>query len=146
MWDFLSMKRTILLKFKKRTYSSISKASHTQNTSTKHKPNIQNKFVRQNKAGNVQSVSTSTSLFTLVWCFTVYISSREGFLVIAANKNKDKHKGIPTEFNFPYTVEAFRLQSRYRFARESFSSENILVNVRSFITQFAIKRTLKLLQ
>ena len=47
---------------------------------------------------------------------TVYISSREGFLVIAANKNKDKHKGIPTEFNFPYTVQAFRLQSRYRFA------------------------------
>ena len=48
-------------------------------------------------------------------------------MVIAANKNKDKDKGILTEFNFPYTVEAFRLlQSRYRFARESFSSENIL--------------------
>ena len=46
--------------------SSILKASHTQNTSTKRKPNIQNKFVRQNKAGNVQSVGTSTSLFTLV--------------------------------------------------------------------------------
>ena len=44
-------------------------------------------------------------------------------MVIADNKNKDKHKGIPTEFNFPYTVEAFRLQSRYRFARESFISE-----------------------
>ena len=120
--------------------------SSSKNTSTKHKPNIQNKFVRQNKAGNVQSVGTSTSLFTLVWCLTVYISSREGFLVIAANKNKDKHKGIPTEFNFPYTVEAIRLQSRYRFARESVSSENILLNIRSFITQFAIKRTLKLLQ
>ena len=47
-------------------------------------------------------------------------------MVIAANKNKDKDKGILTEFNFPYTVEAFRLQSRYRFARESFISENIL--------------------
>lgn len=47
-------------------------------------------------------------------------------MVIAANKNKDKDKGILTEFDFPYTVEAFRLQSRYRFARESFSSENIL--------------------
>ena len=47
-------------------------------------------------------------------------------MVIAANKKKDKDKGILTEFNFPYTVEAFRLQSRYRFARESFSSENIL--------------------
>ena len=47
-------------------------------------------------------------------------------MVIAANKNKDKDKGILTEFHFPYTVEAFRLQSRYRFARESFSSENIL--------------------
>ena len=47
-------------------------------------------------------------------------------MVIAANKNKDKDKGILTEFNFPYTVEAFRLQSRYRFARESFSSENKL--------------------
>ena len=47
-------------------------------------------------------------------------------MVIAANKNKDKDIGILTEFNFPYTVEAFRLQSRYRFARESFSSENIL--------------------
>ena len=67
-------------------------------------------------------------------------------MVIAANKNKDKDKGILTEFNFPYTVEAFRLQSRYRFARESFSSENILLNIRSFITQFAIKRTLKLFQ
>ena len=67
-------------------------------------------------------------------------------MIIAANKNKDKHKGIPTEFNFPYTVQAFRLQRRYRFARESFSSENILVKIRSFITQFAIKRTLKVLQ
>ena len=68
-------------------------------------------------------------------------------MVIAANKNKDKDKGILTEFNFPYTVEAFRLlQSRYRFARKFFSSENILLNIRSFITQFVIKRTLKLLQ
>ena len=47
-------------------------------------------------------------------------------MVIAANKNKDKDIGILTEFNFPYTVEAFRLQSRYRFARESFSNENKL--------------------
>ena len=48
----------------KRAYSSILKGSYTQNTSIKHKPNIQNKYVRQNKASNVQSVSASASLFT----------------------------------------------------------------------------------